>query len=225
MANPENERRLRTRFLVFLGQTLGYLLLRLCYNTNRWEYLNKNYFDEAKKSGVSIIIASWHSTLLSVFMGLAKKQYYGLAGNYNPDAEIISRIGKKLGWNVIRGSSTDGGKKAYDEMLRILDTPGSVFAITPDGPQGPPKIPKAGAIRAAQKTRAIIIPIAGQSTKRWSVKNWDVFYISKPLGKTTIIFGKPIRFDNDQKFEDCQIILKNALDKLENKVQKHVGMD
>ena len=49
MANPENERRLRTRFLVFLGQTLGYLLLRLCYNTNRWEYLNKNFFDEAKK--------------------------------------------------------------------------------------------------------------------------------------------------------------------------------
>ena len=172
--------------------------------------MNKNYFDEAKKSGVSIIIASWHSTLLSVFMGLAKNQYYGLAGNHHPDAEIISRIGKKLGWNVIRGSSTDGGKKAYDEMLRILETPGSVFAITPDGPQGPPKIPKAGAIRAAQKTRAIIIPIAGQSTKRWSVKNWDVFYISKPLGKTTIIFGKPIHFDNNQKFEDCQIILKKA---------------
>ena len=53
----------------------------------------------------------------------------------------------------------------------------------------------------------------------------NVFYISKPLGKTTIIFGKPIRFDNNQKFEDCQIILKEALDKLENKVQKHVGMD
>ena len=225
MANPENERRLRTRFLVFLGQTLGYLLLRLCYNTNRWEYLNKNYFDEAKKSGVSIIIASWHSTLLSVFMGLAKNQYYGLAGNHHPDAEIISRIGKKLGWNVIRGSSTDGGKKAYDEMLGILETPGSVFAITPDGPQGPPKIPKAGAIRAAQKTRAIIIPIAGQSTKRWSVKNWDVFYISKPFSKTTIIFGKPILFGNNQMFEDCQKILKNALDNLEKKVQKHVGMD
>ena len=225
MANPENERLLRTRFLVFLGQTLGYLLLRLCYNTNRWEYLNKNYFDEAKKSGVSIIIASWHSTLLSVFMGLAKKQYYGLAGNHHPDAEIISRIGKKLGWKVIRGSSTDGGKKAYDDMLRILEKPGSVFAITPDGPQGPPKIPKAGAIKAAQKTGAIFIPIAGQSRKRWSVKNWDIFYISKPFCKTTIIFGKPILFGNDQMFEDCQKILKNALDSLEKKVQKHVGMD
>ena len=158
-------------------------------------------------------------------MGLAKKQYYGLAGNHHPDAEIISRIGKKLGWKVIRGSSTDGGKKAYDDMVRIIEKPGSVFAITPDGPQGPPKIPKAGAIRAAQKTGAIIIPIAGQSTKRWSVKNWDIFYISKPFCKTTIIFGKPILFGNNQMFEDCQKILKNALDSLEKKVQKHVGMD
>ena len=40
-----------------------------------------------------------------------------------------------------------------------------------------------------------------------------------------MIFGKPILFGNDQMFEDCQKILKNALDSLEEKVQKHVGMD
>ena len=108
MANPENEKRLKTRFLVFLGQTLGSLLLKFCYNTNSWEYVNKNYFTEAKRSGHSVIIASWHSTLLSVFMGLSKNNYYGLAGNHHPDAEIISRIGKKIGWNIVRGSSTDG---------------------------------------------------------------------------------------------------------------------
>ena len=225
MANPENEKRLKTKFLVFLGQTLGSLLLKFCYNTNSWEYVNKNYFIEAKKSGHSVIIASWHSTLLSVFMGLSKNDYYGLAGNHHPDAEIISRIGNRLGWNVIRGSSTDGGKKAYDDMLSILHKPGTVFAITPDGPQGPPKIPKAGTIRAAQKTGAAIIPVGGQSTKRWSFKNWDTFYVSKPFSKTTIIFGEPIFFDKNQKFEDCQKILKKALDGLEKKVQNHVGMD
>lgn len=225
MANPENEKRLKTRFLVFLGETLGSLLLKFCYNTNSWEFINRKHFKEAKNSGGSVIIASWHSTLLSVFMGLAKNQYYGLAGNHHPDAEIISRIGRKLGWNVIRGSSTDGGKKAYDDMLRVLSCPGNVFAITPDGPQGPPKIPKAGVIRAAQKTGAIIIPTAGQSTKRWSIKNWDTFYISKPFAKSTVFFGEPIFFDNNKNFEDCQRILKKALDKLEKKAQKHVGMD
>ena len=225
MANPENEKRLRTRFLVFIGETIGSLLLKFCYNSNSWEYKNQNHFTDLKKSGKPIIIASWHSTLLSVFMGLAKNNYYGLAGNHHPDAEIISRIGNSLGWNIIRGSSTDGGKKAYDDMLSILHKPGTVFAITPDGPQGPPKIPKAGTIRAAQKTGAAIIPVGGQSTKRWSFKNWDTFYVSKPFSKTTIIFGEPIFFDKNQKFEDCQKILKNALDGLEKKVQNHVGMD
>ena len=76
-----------------------------------------------------------------------------MAGNHHPDAEIISRVGKKLGWNIVRGSSTDGGKKAYNEILEILKSQITVFAITPDGPQGPAKIPKPGAIRAAQKNR------------------------------------------------------------------------
>ena len=61
-------------------------------------------------------------------------------------------------------------------MLAILKKPKTVFAITPAGPQGPAKIPKAGTIRAAQKTGAIIIPVAGLSTKRWSFVNWDTFY-------------------------------------------------
>ena len=58
-------------------------------------------------------------------------------------------MGKKLGWNIVRGSSTDGGKEAYNKMLNILNKPGNLFVITPDGPQGPAKKPKAGAIKAA----------------------------------------------------------------------------
>ena len=48
-----------------------------------------------------------------------------------------------MGWNIVRGSSTDGGKEAYNKMLNILNKPGNLFAITPDGPQGPAKKPKA----------------------------------------------------------------------------------
>ena len=148
-----------------------------------------------------------------------------MAGNHHPEAEIISRIGKKLGWVVIRGSSTDGGKKAYEEMIKSLDKPGTVFAITPDGPQGPAKIPKAGAIRAAQKTGAIIIPAAGQSTKHWSFKNWDTFYLAKPFGKIVQLFGEPIVLKRDEDYASCVEKLKNALNKLEKEAQTHVGME
>ena len=225
MPNLKNEKRLKNRFLVWLGERIGPPILKFLYNTNKWKFYGIQRIDEELASGKSIIIASWHGTLLTVFMGLANKNYYGMAGNHHPEAEIISRVGKKLGWMVIRGSSTDGGKKAYEEMIKSLHKPGTVFAITPDGPQGPAKIPKAGAIRAAQKTGAIIIPAAGQSTKYWSFKNWDTFYLAKPFGKIVQLFGEPIILKKDEDYASCVEKLKNALNKLEKEAQSHVGME
>ena len=89
MANPKNEKRLKNRFLVWFGGTFGPFLLRFFYNTNKWEFKDRYHFKDAASSGRSIIIASWHNALLTVFMGLSKNNYYGLAGNHHPDAEII----------------------------------------------------------------------------------------------------------------------------------------
>jgi lysophospholipid acyltransferase (LPLAT)-like uncharacterized protein len=224
MPNPKTEKRLKNRFLVWLGERIGPQMLKLLYNTNKWEFYGNHHINEQLSCGKSIIIASWHGTLLTVFMGLANKNYFGMAGNHHPEAEIISRVGRKLGWRVIRGSSTDGGKKAYEQMIKLLEKPGTVFAITPDGPQGPAKIPKAGAIRAAQKTGAIIIPTAGQSTRRWSFKNWDIFYLAKPFGKIIQLFGEPIVLNQEEDYGSCVKKLKAALNKLEEEVEARVGM-
>lgn len=224
MSNLKNEKKLKYRFLVWLGERIGPSMLKFFYNTNKWEFEGKDYIQKEIDGGSSVIIASWHSTLLTVFMGLANHKYFGLAGNRHPEAEIISRIGIKLGWQIIRGSSTDGGREAYEEMIATLKKPGSVFAITPDGPKGPAKIPKAGAIKAAQKTGAVIIPAAGQSTKRWSFKNWDVFYLSKPFGKIVQLFGQPIKFTSEDSYEDCVNKLQEALNNLEKEVERRVGM-
>ena len=45
------------------------------------------------------------------------------------------------------------------------------------------------------------------------------------LVKPPLFLVNQFFFDKNQKFEDCQKILKNALDELEKKVQNHVGMD
>jgi lysophospholipid acyltransferase (LPLAT)-like uncharacterized protein len=225
MPNFKNEKRFKNRFLVWLGERLGPFLLKFLYNTNTWVFDGEHNIKEGLASGKSIIIASWHGTLLTVFMGLANKNYFGMAGNHHPEAEIISRVGRKLGWTVIRGSSTDGGKKAYEEMLLSLKVPGAVFAITPDGPQGPAKIPKAGVIRAAQKTGAIIIPAAGQSTKHWSFKNWDTFYLAKPFGQIIQLFGEPIALKPEDDYDLCVKKLKISLDKLEKEVEARVAVE
>ena len=70
----ERKKRFKNRILVLIGSLLGPLLLRFLYNTNKIEIINDNYYEDALKSGKSVIIASWHSTLLTTFMSLSRKK-------------------------------------------------------------------------------------------------------------------------------------------------------
>ena len=66
------------------------------------------------------------------------------------DADIISRVAASWGWNMIRGSSKEKGDIAYRKIFKILKEKQNIFFITPDGPTGPPKVPKLGIIRASK---------------------------------------------------------------------------
>ena len=89
------------------------------------------------------------------------------------------------------------------------------MALTPDGPKGPEKIPKPGVIRAAQKTGAVIIPVASCSTKNWQFINWHTFFLEKPFGKIYLEYGSPISFNIDDNFESCEKILIDSMKKIE----------
>ena len=60
MPNPQNEKRLKNRFLVWLGGAIGPGILRFLYNTNQWETKGEHHYKEAINSGKSVIVASWH---------------------------------------------------------------------------------------------------------------------------------------------------------------------
>ena len=107
-------------------------------------------------------------------------------------------------------------------IVDALNIPGSLVAMTPDGPKGPAKIPKAGVVRAAQLTGAAIIPAAAHCTKHWGFTNWDTFYIPKPFGRIEVVYGKPIYFTKDQTFDECLSIIKEAMDNLELLVDNRV---
>ena len=150
-------------------------------------------------------------------MDLASKHYYALAGMHK-DAELIAQIGAQVGWKLLRGSSSDRGKEVFKEMITVLSTPGEVIAMTPDGPKGPAKIPKAGVIRAAQKSGAVVIPAIGQAKRRWGFTNWDTFYVAKPFSKIVLHYGAPLVFNKTDDFQECTDRLKHALDSLEIEV-------
>ena len=170
---------------LYLLSKLGKWIVLLLYNTNKWRIEGENNYKNLINNNQSVIISIWHGRVLTFVKQLSKKQYYAVAGTHN-DAEIISRICLDIGWKVIRGASSDKGKEAFEGIVSALNIPGSLVAMTPDGPKGPAKIPKAGVIRTAQMTGAAIIPASAYCTKHWAFTNWDSFYVPKPLGRIEV---------------------------------------
>ena len=189
-------------FLLSLQASLAKWILYFFYKTNKWDVRGSNNFKLPLKNKKSIILSCWHGQLLTPFMHLMNKKFYGLAG-LNKDGELISRIGIKLGWKMLRGSSSKGGSKIFVEIVKILRQPSSLIGITPDGPKGPERVPKRGVIKAAQKTGALIIPVSAISTKNWQFINWHTFYLEKPFGKIYITYGEPIHLKKNMNLNTC----------------------
>ena len=190
------------------------LILKLLYGTNIRTVKGRNNYMQLIKKNKSFILAVWHGHLLSIVHDLRRMKINALAGTHK-DADLISQIATNWGWNMIRGSSKEKGAEAYKSMLRLLNSPtNSLLFITPDGPSGPPKIPKRGVIRLAQKSQAPIIPIRVEYSKSWEFKNWDTFFLAKPFGKILITYGEPIYFEEKQNQKACQYLLIKAMENL-----------
>ncbi len=215
-------KKVTTWFKHWISVTIGGLAIRMVYFTNRYHVTGAHNYQDLLAEGKSVIVAIWHGRLLAPFMFMAGNNYYGLAGTHK-DAELISQIGNKIGWNFVRGSSSEKGREAYQNILRKLKIPGTLIYMTPDGPKGPPKQSKPGAIRAAQALDIAIIPATSHSTRFRGFTNWDTFVVAKAFARTEIIYGQPLYFDRAMTFEDCAAVLDSELNKLEQEADARTG--
>ena len=202
-------------FKLRLYSILGYFILKFIFWSNKKEIFGLDNLIKIKSEKRPVMICSWHGRLLFPVFNLNKLNFYALAGLHK-DAEIISRICKKLGWKMIRGSSSKGGYKAYKGILNKLSSNSKIY-ITPDGPKGPIHIMKDGIVEASIKKEALILPISGISSKNWKIKNWDLFLIPKPFGKILNIYGDIIDTKTIKNSQDLKIKITQELNKIEKK--------
>ena len=122
------------------------------------------------------------------------------------DGEFIAQVATKLGIQVVRGSSRSnsgvdkGGKEAKDKMAEYM-LKGISAALTIDGPKGPAKKTKAGALDLSRKTESLIIPYFVVGQEYWEFKSWDRFRIPKPFTKVVVYYGHPFKVEKEIKGE------------------------
>lgn len=193
----------------------GSTLVRLLFCTIRIEERPYNYPKQQKEQGRRVIYALWHSFLL--IPGYASRNLGVMVLiSQHSDGEYIAQVIHWLGYCVVRGSTTRGGRRAMLSIIKRAREWGAL-AITPDGPKGPVNRAQPGIIYLGQKTGYPIIPMSITSTNCWILPSWDKFRIPKPFSKAIIHYGKPIKIPPEltkDEIEKYRILLEKTLNEM-----------
>tara|TARA_Y100000768_G_scaffold386097_1_gene373686 strand:- start:3399 stop:4028 length:630 start_codon:yes stop_codon:yes gene_type:complete len=186
--------------------------------TSSWKYHGVENFRRLIGSNQPVLICVWHGFFIFPMNFL--KNYYKetkIVSSTHPDSMVLAKVLNDYGFSLIKGSSTRGSKNVIKEMMRGLKDSNSIIAITNDGPKGPARIAKGGAISLAKKFNAKLVFISGRSSNYIKLKTWDSFIMPKPFSKNEVYINE-IRYPNDEIADD---IGKYISDKM-NEIQKNI---
>lgn len=177
------------------------------------------------------ILAYWHDrAVLSVPFLLRHLHRRGvpltLLASQSRDGEIIARMVQSWGVDVVRGSSSRGGRQALRQVHRAITKARSSPVVVPDGPRGPAYELKLGVLVLAQATGAPIQPLGFAASRAWRLRSWDRLIVPKPFARVAIVFGEsesvPPKLVGDAQETERRRI-EAVLDAVTNRAESMVG--
>ncbi len=158
----------------------------------------------AGEGGEPFIGVVWHEHLVymaNVFRGTG----FTILVSRSRDGEIGTRIAHRLGLRTVRGSSSRGGEEALGAIVDLARG-GATVAFIADGPRGPRREMKLGAIMAAKLSGRPIVPIACAMRRSIRLNSWDRMQIPLPFTRIMSWAGDPIHVPADASRADCERI-------------------
>ena len=142
----------------------------------------------------------WHQQLLMLTLR-HREENVAVMISRSRDGDVATRIVEQLGLRVVRGSSSRGGSIGLREMLKATGE-GHPLALTVDGPRGPARTCKPGAVLIANRADVPIVPTVAIPTRAKALNSWDRFLVPAPRTQVFLAYGEPIRVQTDGSPED-----------------------
>ena len=209
------------RLKISLISSLGYWVIRIVGSTLRWQDEGWHILKSFRDDGKSVILAFWHGR---IFLATYRFRGQGIVVmiSRNRDGEYISRVIKRFGYGVARGSSSKGSHAATVEILRSIKG-GRDVGLSIDGPRGPRYIAKPGAAYLARKSGNPVIPFSISVEKKWVMKSWDHFQLPKPLGRIIIQIGAPLEVEPEADPNDVARLMTQRTNEVEAEADAHAA--
>jgi len=168
----------------------GYPLIALLALTLRRRVEGREQLDAVITSGRPYIVSFWHGRILPLSLYFRNRGIVVITSE-NFDGEWIARIITRLGFGTARGSSSRNARAATLQMVRDVKA-GKPTAFTLDGPRGPARVAKPGAVWLAGATGAPLLPVHAECERSWELRSWDRTQIPKPFSRVHMAVGDPI---------------------------------
>lgn len=172
--------------LLKLGTSLLPLFLKQLFATLRLEVSGPA--DGLPGTGRGIVFAFWHGDMVTGWL-LARKLFPerrpSAVVSLSPDGQILSDTLERLGFRLIRGSSSRGRDDVRAGIAGALRE-GGLVAVTPDGPRGPAHQFKFGTVRLASEHGVPILFADIRHSKAKRLRSWDRFEIPAPFSRVDV---------------------------------------
>ena len=172
---------------------LGGAFVRMLFLSTRVDRRGHEHYLRFRREGKPVIFVFWHGQLLPLLYHHRGEGIVVLVSDH-ADGEYVTRVIERMGFGTARGSSTRGGSKGRRGLIRAARE-GHDLAVSPDGPSGPARELKPGALLAAAVTGLPIIPVAVSASAAWRLSSWDGFLVPKPFARVKLRYGAPSWID------------------------------
>lgn len=211
----------RKRVLITLSQwgMAGYIwLLRLTCRIRVVQ--GEQHLEDALARGTPVVPCAWHQRLVPSGLFLRSLVPRGMNVGFlispSREGEFMSRVAHNHRVKPIRGSSSRTGREAMQALIEAVRA-GISPMMYGDGPRGPARVFKTGAVILASRSGAPLFLVGAAASRYWQVKSWDAFHVPKPFCCFTVAVGEPWpigALKGTQEAEDIAKELGHRLDAL-----------
>jgi len=182
-----------------LNGALRYLLPRLVqlvsyvvFRTSRIGFVDRAYEDDCLAGGRHIIFAGLHEGMMMLPYHFRDRTDGVVMVSGSRDGDIIADTVERFGLRAVRGSSRRGGRHALDAMIDAVRQGDVSAGVIVDGPRGPARVAKPGAVLLARASGLPIVPGTWWARPLIRVGSWDRTIVPLPFSRIAFAFAEPL---------------------------------
>lgn len=172
------------------GRWLGVPAVAALASTWRQRTAGGEYERAARAGGRGVIYVIWHEALLPLTWVHRTRGDITMLVSATLDGDYLTSFATAIGYRTVRGATGQDGRRAFRELGEVLRA-GRPAAIALDGPLGPRRVLTPGAVVAAQRNGALLLPLHATADRGWRFGSWDRFLVPKPFAEVTVHYAEP----------------------------------